>query len=281
MNERRRVCLVTGGNAGIGLATCRALAAGGAGVVLVCRNAEKGRRAVAAIRRKTANPNVHLQVCDLASLTAVRQLAADVARRFPTLNVLINNAAMYTETRELTVDGLESQFATNYLAMFLLTRLLLGVLTENAPARIINLSTVNHFQVRLDLDDLQSSRSWEPKVVHMRSKLAVILFTYELARRIAGSNVTANCVHPGVIATNLLGRVRGIPRGQRVPEVIGGDPLEVGADTPVYLATSREVDGVSGKYFEARRAVPSSDETYDEEKAARLWEISESLTGPG
>lgn len=281
MSERRRVCLVTGGNAGIGLATCRALAAAGAGVVLVCRNAERGRNAVAAIRRETDNPNVHLQVCDLASLAAVRQLAADVARRFPTLNVLINNAAMYTETRELTVDGLESQFATNYLAMFLLTRLMLGVLTENAPARIINLSTVNHFEVRLDLDDLQSSQSWEPKVVHMRSKLAVILFTYELARRIAGSNVTANCVHPGVIATNLLGQVRRVPRERRVPEVIGGDPLEVGADTPVYLATAREVDGVSGKYFEARRAVPSSDETYDEEKAARLWQISESLTGLG
>lgn len=270
--------LVTGGNAGIGLATCHGLADHGASVVLVCRDPARGEQAAAAIRRASGNDDVHLLCCDLSSLSEVRQLSAEVTAAYPGLDLLINNAAMYTGSRVVTVDGFEAQFATNYLSMFLLTRLLLDTLTANAPARIVNLSTVNHFDVSLDLDDLQSERSWSPKLTHIRSKLAVILFTYELARRIEGTGVTANCLHPGVIATNLLGQVRNVPPDRRVAEVMGGDPLAVGARTPLYLATSSEVEGVSGRYFDDCSAVRSSDETYDEQKAARLWEISESLT---
>lgn len=273
--------LITGGNAGIGYATCKGLAATGATVVLVSRDPARGERAAASIRRASGNDDVHVLCCDLSSLSEVRRLAAEIGAGFPRLDVLINNAAMYTESRAVTVDGFEAQFATNYLSMFLLTRLLLDTLKANAPARIVNLSTVNHYDVSLDFDDLQSERAWEPKVCHMRSKLAVILFTYELARRLGGTGVTANCLHPGVIATNLLGQVRNVPPARRVAQVMGGDPLEVGARTPLYLATSPEVDGVSGQYFDNCRAVPSSEETYDEEEAARLWEISESLTGLG
>lgn len=276
---RGKVCLVTGANAGIGFATARGLAEAGATTVLVCRDLDRGNVAVDELRHDTGNDRIELLVCDLSSQRSIRGLVARFKDRFDRLDVLINNAAMYTPGREISADGIESQFATNYLSVFLLTNLLLDTLRASAPARIINLSTVNHFYVTLDLDDLESETSYGPKEVHMRSKLAVILFTYELARRLEGSGVTVNSLHPGVIATNLLGEVRDIPPEQRFTPVMGGDPLEVGARTPIYLATSPEVDGVTGKYFDDCRAIRSSDETYNMPKAECLWRISEELTG--
>ena len=271
--------MITGANAGIGFETARGLAEMGATVILVCRDRDRGEKAAAEIRATTENDNIHLLECDLSSQADIRRLVTEFDARFDHLHVLINNAAMYVPERALSVDGLEIQFATNYLSYFLLTRLLHDKLRSNTPARVINLSTVNHFDVSLDLDDLQSTLSYEPKVVHVRSKLAVILFTYELARRLGDSEVTANCLHPGVIATNLLGEVRNVPPDQRFTAAMGGDSVEAGARTPLFLATSPEVDGVSGRYFDNCRAVRSSDESYDKELAKRLWEISETLTG--
>lgn len=276
----RHTILVTGANAGIGYVTASRLAAEGMTVVIACRDASKGNDARQKITRETGNADIHLLLCDLASQRAIRQAAADFLHRFDRLDVLINNAAMYSEKRELTEDGIEMQFAVNYLGCYLLTRLLLPMLIRSAPARIVNLSTVNHYSVSLDLGDLQSAHSYEPKAVHMRSKLAVILFTRELARRLHGSGVTANCLHPGVIATSLLGQVRGVPPEARFTEAMGGDPLENGATTPVYLAISPDVAKISGEYFENRRVVESSPETYDEDLAEHLWKISESLAGP-
>lgn len=274
-----KICLITGANAGIGFETARGIAKSGGTVVLACRNRHRGESAVNEIRADSGNDKLYLMLCDLSSQADIRRMVAEFHSRFDRLHVLINNAAMYTPTRSLSADGLELQFASNYLSCFLLTHLLLDLLKTSAPARIVNLSTINHFDVSLDLDDLQSEQIYEPKVVHVRSKLAVILFTYELARRLQGTGVTANCLHPGVIATNLLGEVRNVPPEQRFTEVMGGDPLEAGARTPVFLATSAEVEGVSGKYFDDCKAVPSSSETYDEEKTISLWTISEKLTG--
>ncbi len=271
--------MVTGATAGIGFETARGLAAAGARVVLVCRDSQRGERAAERIRRSSGHEAVHVLPCDLSCQADIRRLAVAFAKRFDCLHVLVNNAAAYTAVRTLSVDGIELQLATNYLSCFLLTRLLLGRLRSGAPARIVNLSTVNHFQVSLNLDDLQAQNGYEPKQVHMRSKLAVILFTYELARRLPATQVTANCLHPGVIATKLLGEVRGIPPERRFTPEMGGDPVEAGARTPLYLALSPDVEGITGKYFDDCRAVASSPETRDRKKAAKLWALSEALTG--
>ncbi|MFQ5981883.1 MAG: SDR family oxidoreductase [Woeseiaceae bacterium] len=276
---KEMVCLVTGANAGIGYVTARDLAKTGATTVLLCRDEQRGQAARDGISAETGNDSVSMLLCDLSSQASIRQAAEAFARKHDALHVLVNNAAMHTEERRLTVDGIETQFATNYLSYFLLTRLLLDTLEASAPARIINLSTANHHEVSLDLDDLQSEKSYDPKPVHMRSKLAVILFTFELARRLQGTGVTANCLHPGVIATNLLGQIRRIPDHQRFTEVMGGAPLDEGAKTPLYLATSPEVEGVSGEYFEDLRPARSSDATRDEDLARELWQISSKLTG--
>lgn len=272
-------CIITGGNAGIGYETARRLAMTGARVVLVCRNAERGEAAIDRLADESGNRELSLQVCDLGSQAAVRRAAEELGGRFKRLDVLINNAALYSPVRRLTADGIEMQFAANYLGHFLLTNLLLDTLKASAPSRIVNLTTINHFQVSLPLDDLQAERSFEPKVVHMRSKLALILFTYELARRLAGTGVTANCVHPGVIATNLLGDVRNVAPQDRITPAMGGRPPEEGGQAPFYLATAAELADVSGKYFDRCREAPSSDETRDREKARRLWAMSAKLTG--
>jgi len=276
---RDKICLITGANAGIGFVTARALAKLGAMVILLCRTARRGEQARLEIAAATGNERVHLLPCDLSSQASIREAVRRFHANFSSLHVLINNAAMYTEARALTADQIELQFATNYLSYFLLTRLLLEVMKASAPARIVNLSTINHHDVSLDLADLQSAKSYDPKPVHIRSKLAVILFTYELARRLEGTGVTANCLHPGVIATNLLGQVRRIPVHKRFTPEMGGDPPDEGAETPVYLATSPQVESVTGKYFEDCKSVPSSAETYDRSLARRLWEISAGLTG--
>ncbi|MEO0997640.1 MAG: SDR family oxidoreductase [Pseudomonadota bacterium] len=276
---QRRIVMVTGANAGIGFATARGLAAAGARVVLVCRDSARGEQAAARIHRSTGNDAVHVLPCDLSSQADIRRMVSAFAGRFERLHVLVNNAATYTPERTLSVDGIELQLATNYLSYFLLTRLLLDRLRAGAPARIVNLSTVNHFQVSLNLDDLQSRNGYEPKQVHVRSKLAVILFTYELARRLPATLVTANCLHPGVIATKLLGDVRKIPPERHFTPEMGGDPVGAGARTPLYLALSPEVEGITGKYFDECRAVASSPETRDRKKAAKLWTLSEALTG--
>ena len=273
-----RICVVTGATRGIGRATAEGLAQLGATVVLLARRPEDGAKVSREIASTSPVSPVVLPA-DLSSQHSIREAAHELGRLHPHLHVLINNAGVFTWQREVTVDGIEMQFAVNHLAYFLLTNLLLDQLKAGAPSRIINVSSGAHAGSRIDFDDLQGLRSYHGSRAYGQSKLANILFTYELARRLAGSGITVNCLHPGVIATGLLAEYMGAPRvGRALASTFGAKP-ERGAQTSIYLATSPEVEGVTGKYFENRREVRSSRESYDEAAARRLWEVSESITG--
>jgi len=273
-----RVCVITEASRGIGKASAEALADLGANVVLVCRRQADGDKVASEIsRRSAAVPDV--VAADLSSQTEIRRAAAQIRERHPVVHVLINNAGVFTRRRQLTVDGVEQQFAVNHLAYFLFTNLLLDCLRAGAPSRIINVSSGAHSGSQLDFADLQGERSYDGNRAYSQSKLANILFTYELARRLRGTGVTANCLHPGVIATRLLADYLGVPAaGGALARTFGAKP-EKGAETIVYLASSQEVEGVTGKYFVNKRPVTSSRESYDEAAARRLWEVSERLTG--
>jgi NAD(P)-dependent dehydrogenase (short-subunit alcohol dehydrogenase family) len=271
-----RVCVVTGANRGIGRATAEGLAQLGAKVLLVCRKKEQGESVAHEIGAKSfVIPDVI--TADLSSQASIRRAAADLQGRHPRLQVLINNAGVIPRRREVTVDGLEMQLAVNHLAYFLLTNLLLPQLKAGAPSRIINVSSGAHTHAGIDFDDLQAERGYDPKQVYSRSKLANILFTYELARRLQGTGVTANCVNPGVVATGMLADYMGVTPEAGLASTFGAKPKE-GAETSIYLASSPEVEGVTGKYFERKQARRSSRESYDEAAARRLWEISERMT---
>ncbi|HEX5575193.1 MAG TPA: SDR family oxidoreductase [Gemmatimonadales bacterium] len=273
-----RVCVVTGATRGIGRATAQGLAQLGASVVLVARRPEDGLTVSHQIAGATGvTPDV--VAADLASQASIRHAADEIRSRYPRLHVLINNAGVIPQRRETTVDGLEMQLAVNYLAYFLLTGLLLPQLVAGAPSRIVNVSSGAHSHASLDFDDLQAERGYQANSVYGRSKLADILFTYELSRRLQGTGVTVNCLNPGVVATGMLADYMGIPRtGDASASTFGAKPEE-GAETSIYLASSPEVETETGKYFERKRPVVSSRESYDEAVARRLWEVSERLTG--
>ncbi|WP_218916426.1 SDR family oxidoreductase [Calidithermus chliarophilus] len=275
-----KTVLVTGATSGIGKQTALELARMGATVVLVARDRARGRAALEEIGAKTGNENLELLVADLSAQADVRRLAAEFKRRHDRLHVLVNNAGGIFTARRTTADGLEYTFAFNHLAYFLLTNLLLDVLKASAPARVVNVSSGAQGMAKLDFDDLQGEKRYNPQAAYNRSKLANVLFTYALARRLEGTGVSANVLHPGVVRTN-FGRVD-TPWLWRVmfPLI---DPFmrspEKGAETPVYLASSPEVEGVSGKYFADRKAVRSNPLSYDEAVQERLWRVSEELTG--
>jgi NAD(P)-dependent dehydrogenase (short-subunit alcohol dehydrogenase family) len=274
-----RVCLVTGANAGIGKATAFGLANIGATVVMVCRSRDRGKAALAEIKQKSSNDSISLLVADLASQASISKLAEDFMGQHPALHVLINNAGIIPRKRLVSEDGFETQFAVNHIAPFLLTNLLRDVLKSSAPARIVTVASDMHRGATIDFDDLQSERSYSPTQVYSRTKLANVLFTYELAKRLQGTKVTANCLHPGVVATNLLADAMGIPRPLKsTTRLIGASP-EKGAQTSIYLTVSPAVEGVSGKYFVRQKAVESSEASYDENLASRLWRVSAELTG--
>ena len=274
-----KICMVTGANDGIGKATALGLAILGATVVMVCRSREQGEAALAEIRRKSGNDYISLLLADLASQDSIRDLAENLKAQPGTLHVLINNAGIISRQRLVTVDGLETQFAVNHLAPFLLTNLLLEVLKSSAPARIVTVASDMHRGANIDFDDLQSERSYRPTQVYSETKLANVLFTYELARRLQGTKVTANCLHPGMVATKLLADGIGIPRALMSTTRLMGSSPEKGAKTSIYLATSPALEGVSGKYFVKQKAVESSKISYDDSLASRLWKVSAELTG--
>ncbi|MFQ5846092.1 MAG: SDR family oxidoreductase [Candidatus Methylomirabilales bacterium] len=272
-----KTCMVTGANAGIGKATALGLAQMGATVVMVCRSRERGEAALAEITRESGNDAVSLLLADLSSLAAIRHLAEAFKAKYPTLHVLINNAGIIPRKRTVTVDGLETQFAVNHLAYFLLTNLLLDRLKASAPARIVNVSSQVHNGASIDFGDLQSEQSYRPTRVYAWTKLANVLFTYELARKLEGTGLTANCLHPGSVATNLLADYLPGPLGF-ITKIVGVSP-EKGARTSLYLATSAEVEGVTGKYFVNQQEAQSSNLSYDKSLASRLWQVSAELTG--
>ncbi len=273
-----KTCLITGASRGIGLEAAVALARLGATVVLVARDAERGAAAVARVEAE-AGTTADLLIADLASLQGVRTVAQEFRMRHDRLEVLINNAGAVFSQRSVTVDGFERTFALNHLAYFLLTNLLIDVLCATAPSRIVNVTSDAHKGAVLNFDDLQSERRYSGFQVYGRSKLANILFTHELARRLDGSGVTANCLHPGVVATGFNknnGLLMRLGMTVARPFLLSA---EKGAKTLIYLASSPEVQGVSGEYFVNCTATTSSPPSYDDNAARRLWEVSAEMTG--
>jgi NAD(P)-dependent dehydrogenase (short-subunit alcohol dehydrogenase family) len=270
-----RWCLVTGATAGIGRAAALDLAARGWGVVLVGRNRERGAAAVAEIGRRSPSAPALFLPADLSRMAEVRRLAAEVEARLPRLDALLNNAGTFTWERTLTDEGLETQFAVNHLAPFLLTHLLLGRLRVAAPSRIVTVSSGAHRHATIDFENLQGARGYRGLRAYANSKLANLLFTRELARPLEGSGITANAMHPGVVATEIL--YKGSPLIRLLRPFLRS-PAK-GAETAVCLVDAPEVAGVSGLYFKDRRPLDPSAAARDHEAAARLWEESARLAG--
>lgn len=278
-----KTVLVTGANTGIGKETALALARLGADVILTARDDDKGARAAEHINRESGGTPVEYRLLDLASLASVRRFADDFLTAHDRLHVLVNNAGAVIGDRRETADGFEMTFGVNHLGPFLLTKLLLDLLCASAPSRIVNVSSAAHQQARrgLDFDDLQSRRSYSSTLAYGRSKLANVYFTTELARRLAGTGVTANAVHPGVVATEFGagGDARGIGLLYKLARPFMRT-AEQGARTTLFVATAPELEGVTGRYFANSSEATPSAVARDEAAARRLWDESEVLIAP-
>jgi NAD(P)-dependent dehydrogenase (short-subunit alcohol dehydrogenase family) len=283
LNENRvdmtgRVCLVTGGNSGIGKATALGLAKLDATVVIVSRDKDKGEAALLEIRTMSGNKNVDAMVADLSSQDSVRELAHDFRARYKKLNVLINNAGVFLPKRVATVDGLEATFATNHLGHFLLTNLLLDELKASAPARIINITSDAHRGTEIDFEDLEGEKKYSGYHAYGQSKLANVLFTYQLAKKLEGTGVTVNCLHPGVVRTGFGKDQMGLMSIMVRILAPFMSSAQKAARAVIYLATSPNLEGVSGRLFSKGKETKSSAESYDTASAERLWKVSAELT---
>lgn len=279
-----KVCLVTGANQGIGRETAAALARMGATVIMTSRDRAKGEAALADVRSRSGRQDVELMLADFGSFASTRQLAADFKAKHQRLDVLVNNAGAIMTTRSETADGFETTFGVNHLGYFLLTNLLLDTIKASAPARIVNVASRAHLRSEMDFDDLNSRQGrYSAMTTYARSKLANVLFTYELARRLEGTGVTANCLHPGVVRTGFGKNNSGYAKLLFQAFQIVARPWllspEKGAATSIHVASSPEVEGVTGKYFADCRETPSSPASYDEAAQRKLWEVSEELCG--
>nr|MBA3611304.1 SDR family oxidoreductase [Rubrobacter sp.] len=272
-----KVVLLTGGTSGIGKAGAVALAAMGATVVVTGRSPERGAAAVAEIKAQSGNESVELMIADLSAQSEVRRLAAEFLERYERLDVLVNNAGLVSSKRTETPDGLETTFAINHLAPFLLTNLLLDRMQESGAGRIVTTSSEAQRWGRIDFDDLQSKRKYGGMSVYGMTKLANVMFTRELAARLEGTGVTANCFHPGAVNTN-FGQNNNGPMTLlfRVFKPLMRSP-EQGADTLIWLASVPEVEGVSGKYFSDRKETSAPKIAYDPIALRKLWEMSADL----
>ncbi|MFQ5831378.1 MAG: SDR family oxidoreductase [Candidatus Thorarchaeota archaeon] len=279
-NMNGKVCIVTGSNSGIGKETALALAELDATVVMVVRNAERGEAARSEIVDETGNNRIDLMLCDLSSIDSIRQFAKEFTAKYDRLDVLINNAGAAYHKRQVTVDGFEQTFAVNYIGPFLLTYELLPVLKVSVPSRVINLTSGMHFRAKVDFDNLQRERRYRGMSAYGDAKLMVAMHTYELARRLEGTGVSVNVVHPGFVATNMGSSMGGLWNKIMFKMV---RPLQIspkeGAETSVYVASSPELEGVTGKYFARKQEQRSSEASYDEEAQKRLWHVTEQLLG--
>src|SRR5215207_851264 len=275
-----KTVLITGGTGGIGLATAQGLARLGARVGIVGRDERRCAAAVEHLATTTGNPAIDSFLTDMSSMAQVRRLAGDVLAAYQRLDVLVNNVGGFWATRHVTADGLEHTFAVNHLAPFLLTELLLDQLNASAPARIVTVSSGAQMVGRIDFDDLQGERDYSGQRAYNQSKLANVMFSYELARRLDGTGVTANVLHPGVTRTDFS--AEDSPRWMAVMGPVGRPFMkspERGATTSVYLASSPDVEGVTGQYFANRKPRKSNPDSYDAAAALRLWEVSADLVG--
>ncbi len=275
-----KICMITGATSGIGEAAARTLAQMGAAVIVVGRSPEKSALTVSKIKQQTGNQAVEYLLADLSSQEEIRQLTQQFASRYKHLHVLVNNAGALFATRQLSVDGIEMTLALNHLNYFLLTNLLLAAVRASAPARIINVGASAHkFVEGVNFDDLQFQNQYAGWKAYSQSKLCNLLFTYELARRLEGTGITANTLHPGIVATRfgrdnpgLVGRLI------RLSNLFAISP-ERGAQTIIYLASSTSVEGITGKYFDNKKETRSSAASYDRAAAQQLWQLSEAMTG--
>jgi retinol dehydrogenase-14 len=276
---RSKVCLVTGGTGGIGLATAMGLATQGAAVILAGRDAERGAASVLRVRAETNNARVEFLRADLSALAEVRRLAGEVAARYPHIDVLINNAGGFFHRRQESADGVEMTWALNVLAPFLLTTLLAPALEEGAPSRIINVTSFTQRFGRVRFDDPEGRRWYLGVQAYAQSKRAVLLLTSELARRLAGRGITANAADPGFVATGIISGNAG-PRWkpvQRILNLAARTPKE-GAQVILHLAASSEVQGVSGLCFTGAELARSRPASRDQAAARRLWQLCETMT---
>jgi NAD(P)-dependent dehydrogenase (short-subunit alcohol dehydrogenase family) len=278
-NMQGKVCIITGANSGIGKATAMGLANMGATVVMVCRDQAKGEEAQDEIKEQSGNDTIDLLLADLSSQASVHQLAENIQQRYQHIHVLINNAGGISLRRQETTEGFEMTLAVNYLAAFLLTNLLLDKLKASEPSRIINVSSDSHQSGYIRMDDLELKQGYRIMRAYGQSKLALVLFTYELARRLQGTGVTVNCLHPGLVASNFgqngIGKV-----GRSISKLIFsnlGISPEEGAKTSIYLASSPDVEGVTGKYFVKCIPVRSAPISYDETLQRQLWDETTKL----
>lgn len=276
MDWKDKVCIITGATSGIGREAAFDIAKAGLHLVLPVRNLTKGEALKKEITRKTGNQQVHLYECDLSSLDSVRKFGHDFLQKYDHLHILINNAGTWETQRKESADGIELTFAVNHLAPFLLTNLLLKRMKNSAPARIINVSSKAHIRGKMDFEDLEGRKSWSSFGSYANSKLANILFTRELDRRLRGSGLTANSLHPGVVDTRLY---------HKMPSFLTSffrlfmiSPSK-GSETIVYLALSPEVSQVSGEYFYKKKIRKPASQALDEAAARRLWEVSTEYTG--
>jgi NAD(P)-dependent dehydrogenase (short-subunit alcohol dehydrogenase family) len=273
-----KVVLITGGTSGIGKAAATALAGMGARVVVTGRNAARGEKALAEIRRDSGSDDVSLMLADLSRQAEVQRLAEEFRSDHDGLEVLVNNAGLILNKRNTTPEGIEETFAINHLAPFLLTDLLLDILERSTPSRIITVSSEAQKSAAIDFDDLQHARSYSAFKCYGRTKLANVMFTYELAERLEGTGVTANTMHPGAVSTNFGSTgsgpftliFRALKPFMRSPEK--------GADTLIWLASAPELEGVSGRYYSDRKEILSHPQSYDPSARQRLWTASEALT---
>ncbi|HNW98693.1 MAG TPA: SDR family oxidoreductase [Bacteroidales bacterium] len=271
-----KICIITGATSGMGLATAVALAGMGATLGLVCRNREKGETVLKSIIEKTKNNKIELFIADLSSQAEIRKLAIEIKTKFPVINVLVNNAGGINHKRITTIDGFELTFAVNHLAYFLLTNLLLENLKAAPKARIISVASIASNYGKINFNDLNFEKRYDSFKVYAQSKLANIIFTYELARRLQGTNITANCLHPGMVktrfATDMKNNYFGFFWKLINPILI---TAEKGAETAIWLASSPDAEGISGKYFKEKKEIKSIRSSYNPDIQKRLWEISE------
>lgn len=278
-----KICLITGATDGIGLETARTLGGEGWTLILVARNAQKGERVVQALRAECGNEAIVFKQADLSLLAEVRRIAKVIADDYALIDVLINNAGAIFWKRQETAEGFEATFALNHLNYFLLTDLLLDRLHAAPSARIVNVASIAHVGARFDFDDVDGRKVYKKRMggwkAYQRSKLANIMFTNALARRLAGTNVTVNALHPGFVKTR-FGKDNGgifaiaLKIGMRFSAI----SVQQGAATPIYLASSPDVEGVSGKYFASSKQVASTAHSMDEAAQERLWALSEEMT---
>jgi NAD(P)-dependent dehydrogenase (short-subunit alcohol dehydrogenase family) len=274
-----KVVVITGANSGIGRETTRALARKGATIVMACRNLVKAKPVCNAIKQESSNTKIEVMQLDLASLRSIREFAERFCQKYEKLDVLINNAGVFSMTREETKDGFEKTIGTNHLGPFLLTHLLLPLIKRTPEARIVNVSSNTAFYGQIDLDDLHLKKKYHSFRAYAASKLAIVFFTQELAERLKDADITVNALHPGHVATNIWPEDKWymalFSKLQR-PFTISA---EEGAQTSIYLASSDEVKGITGRYFDKKkpRAIPSRCTNTQLQKG--LWRLSEQLTG--